>query len=85
MDPTAVAATWFIHFSMVTTRTVGMVEATGEKRGVERAPIVTMGVNAVYLVKRHCHRKEEYSLETKRAHAAPLEIQYRRRHMVQWV
>ena len=70
---------------MVTTRTVGMVEATGEKRGVEGALIVTMGVNAVYLVKRHRHRKEGYSLETKRAHAAPLEIQYRRRHMVQWV
>ena len=35
--------------SIVTTRTVRMVVAV-DKRGVEGAPIVSMGVNAVYLV-----------------------------------
>jgi hypothetical protein len=65
-------ATWVIHFSIVTTRTVGMVEAAGEKRGIEGAPFVTMGENAVYLVKHY--RKKRYSLEAKRAHVALLEI-----------
>jgi len=55
-----------------TTRTVGMVEAAGEKRGIEGAPFVTMGENAVYLVKHY--RKKRYSLEAKRAHVALLEI-----------
>jgi hypothetical protein len=44
-----------------------MVDA-GEKRGVEGAPTVSMGENAVYLVK--FSRKEGYSLEAKRAHPA---------------
>jgi hypothetical protein len=48
-----------------------MVDA-GEKRGVEGAPIVSIGENAVYLVK--YYQKERYSLEAKRAHAALLEI-----------
>ena len=42
-----------------------------EKRGTEGAPIVSIGENAVYLVK--YYRKEGCSLEAKRAYAALLE------------
>jgi hypothetical protein len=38
----AVAATWVVHFSIVITRTIGIVDV-GENRGVEAAPFVPMG------------------------------------------
>jgi hypothetical protein len=63
LAPIAVAATWVIRFTIVITRTVGIVDA-GEKRGVDGAPIISVGENAVYLV--NYYRKEGYSLEPKR-------------------
>jgi hypothetical protein len=49
-----------------------MVEAAGEKRGVEGAPIVSMGENAVYLVQ--ILSKGRTVTRGEKAHAALLEI-----------
>lgn len=61
---------WVIHFSIVITRTIGIVDV-GENRGVEAAPIVSesMRENAVYSVK--YYRREGYSLEPKKGVGIP--------------
>ena len=59
----AVSATWVVHFSILIARTIGIVDV-GENRGVETAPFVSMGENAVYLVK--YYQREGYSLEPKK-------------------